>query len=56
MAATAAAASQSEVAGSFSAASISGMGFGQSLAQKQLDTLKEIAANTALGGEGLVAD
>jgi TP901 family phage tail tape measure protein len=55
MAATAAAASQSEVAGSFSAASISGMGFGQSLAQKQLDTLKEIAANTALGGEGLVA-
>ena len=55
MAATAAAASQSEVAGSFSAASISGMGFGQSLAQKQLDALKEIAANTALGGEGLVA-
>jgi TP901 family phage tail tape measure protein len=55
MAATAAAASQSEVAGSFSAASISGMGFGQSLAQKQLDTLKEIAANTALGGESLVA-
>jgi hypothetical protein len=51
-----AAQNQSEVAGSFSAASISGMGFGQSLAQKQLDTLKEIAANTALGGEGLVAD
>jgi TP901 family phage tail tape measure protein len=50
-----AAQNQSEVAGSFSAASISGMGFGQSLAQKQLDTLKEIAANTALGGEGLVA-
>lgn len=50
-AATDAAASQSEVAGSFSAASISGMGFGQSLAQKQLDTLKEIAKNTS-GAEG----
>lgn len=41
-AAAAAAASQSEVAGTFSAQAINGMGFGQSLAQKQLDELRGI--------------
>lgn len=54
-AATDAAASQSEVAGSFSAQALSGMGFGQSLAQKQLDTLKAIEQNTRVTGDGLVA-
>lgn len=54
-AATDAAASQSEVAGSFSALSIAGMGFGQSLAQKQLDTLKAIEQNTRVTDDGLVA-
>jgi TP901 family phage tail tape measure protein len=56
MAATAAAASQSEVAGSFSAASISGMGFGQSLAQKQLDALQKIEQNTRDADGGVVKD
>ena len=50
-----ASASQSEVAGSFSAQAIAGMGFGQSLAQKQLDALKQIEQNTRPGDDGLVA-
>ena len=54
-AAAAASQSQSEVAGSFSAQALSGMGFGQSLAQKQLDTLKAIEQNTRVGDDGLVA-
>lgn len=37
---------QSEVAGTFSAMAAAAMGFGQSLAQKQLDTLKSIEQNT----------
>ena len=41
-AAAEAAASQSEVAGTFSARAVGGMGYGQSLAQKQLDELKGI--------------
>ena len=54
-AASAATVSQSEVAGSFSAAAIGGMGFGQSLAQKQLDTLKQIEQNTREGEGASVA-
>lgn len=38
--------SKAEAAGTFSAMAIGGLGFGQSLAQKQLDALNEIAANT----------
>ena len=47
--------SQSEVAGTFSSMALGGMGFGSSLAQKQLDTLKAIEQNTRAGDEGLVA-
>lgn len=36
----------SEVAGTFSAAAIGGMGFGRSLAQRQVDLLERIADNT----------
>lgn len=39
--------SQAEVAGSFSARAIGGMGAGSSLAQKQVDLLGQIADNTA---------
>ncbi len=46
--------SQSEVAGTFSAMAASAMSFGQSLAQKQLDTLKSIEQNTRPGDDGLV--
>jgi hypothetical protein len=46
--------SSAEVAGSFSA-NVSGMGFGANLAQKQLDTLKAIEANTRDMDEGAVA-
>ena len=45
-AAMAAAAQQSEVVGTFSSVGLGGMGFGGSLQQQQLDTLKEIASNT----------
>lgn len=37
---------RAEVAGTFSAAAIGGMGFGRSLAQKQVDLLERIAENT----------
>lgn len=50
-----AAAAQSEVVGTFSAASIAGMGFGQSLAQKQLDVMTRIEHNTRQDNEGRVA-
>jgi hypothetical protein len=57
LAAAAAAAkdSQSEVAGTFSAVAAGQMGVGQSLAQKQLDTLKTIEQITRPGDDGLVA-
>jgi TP901 family phage tail tape measure protein len=38
--------SQAEVAGTFSASAVGGMGFGQSLSQKQVDLLGKIEANT----------
>ncbi len=38
--------SQGEVAGTFSAAAIGGLGLGRSLAQKQVDLLQQIADNT----------
>jgi TP901 family phage tail tape measure protein len=51
-----AAAAQSEVAGTFSSAALGGMGFGSTLAQQQLDTLKKIEANTnGLGDDGVIA-
>jgi TP901 family phage tail tape measure protein len=51
-----AAAAQSEVAGTFSSAAVGGMGFGSTLAQQQLDTLKKIEANTnGLGDDGVIA-
>lgn len=39
--------SQAEVAGTFSSVALGGMGFGSSLAQKQLDTLHKIEQNTS---------
>jgi len=52
---SAAAQSKSEVAGTFSS-SLGGMGFGSSLGERQLDALKQIAANTAnLEGPATVA-
>lgn len=54
-AAAAAARSQSEVAGTFSAQAVGGMGFGQSLAQKQLDALNKIEHNTRNDDAGAVA-
>ena len=51
-----AAAKQAEVAGTFSAAALGGMGIGQSLAQKQLDVMKQIEQNTRPGDDGLVGD
>ena len=54
-AAAEAAAGQAEVAGTFSATAVGGMGFGSSLAQKQLDTLKKIEANTqGIGDDGVI--
>ena len=54
-AAAEAAAGQAEVAGTFSSQALGGMGFGSTLAQKQLDTLKQIEANTqGLGDEGVI--
>jgi hypothetical protein len=50
-----AAQSQAEVAGTFSAMAIGGMGVGSSLAQKQLDQLTKIEQNTRVGDEGAVA-
>jgi hypothetical protein len=44
--------SQAEVAGTFSAAAVGGMGVGSSLAQRQVDLLSDIAANTAQMTEG----
>ena len=46
------ASSQAEVAGTFSAAAVGGMGFGSSLAQKQVDLLGQIADNTAAMTDG----
>ena len=46
---------QAEVAGTFSSMALGGMGFGGSLAQKQLDMLGKIESNTRPGDEGLVA-
>jgi TP901 family phage tail tape measure protein len=54
-AAAAAAASQAEVAGTFSADAVGGMSFGQSMAQKQLDTLNKIENNTRNDDAGAVA-
>lgn len=54
-AARSAAAAQSEVAGTFSAQAIGGMGFGQSLQQKQLDELKGIHSELKKDNEGRVA-
>ena len=48
--------SQAEVAGTFSAAAVGGMGFGQSLAQKQVDLLGKIEANTRDIEGGTVKD
>lgn len=50
-----AAKSTAEVAGTFSSAALGGLGFGSSLAQKQLDTLKAIEENTRVGDDGAVA-
>jgi TP901 family phage tail tape measure protein len=47
--------SQSEVAGTFSADAVGGMSFGQSMAQKQLDTLNKIENNTRNDDAGAVA-
>jgi TP901 family phage tail tape measure protein len=46
--------SQAEVAGTFSSVALGGMGFGSSLAQKQVDLLGKIESNTRVGDEGLV--
>jgi hypothetical protein len=51
-----AAASQAEVAGTFSAAAAGGMGVGQSLQQKQVDLLGKIEANTRDIEGGAVTD
>jgi TP901 family phage tail tape measure protein len=45
--------SKGDTVGTFSS-SLSGMGIGTSLAQKQLDTLKQIEQNTSANDEGLV--
>jgi TP901 family phage tail tape measure protein len=51
-----AASSQAEVAGTFSSAGLGGMGFGSSLAQQSLDTLKGIKAGTdKITDDGAVA-
>jgi hypothetical protein len=51
-----AARSQSEVAGTFSAMALSGMGFGSNLQQRQLEALNRIADNTSDMETGLVAE
>ena len=52
-----AASKQAEVAGTFSSVNLSGMGFGSSLAQQQLEVLKGIKKNTDdIGDEGAVAE
>lgn len=53
---SAAATSASEVVGTFSGAALGQLGFGQSLAQKQLDKLSAIEQNTRDPMAGLVAD
>jgi len=56
MATMKAAGKQAEVAGTFSSANLGGMGFGSTLAQQQLDVLKQIKSNTdEFGDEGAVA-
>jgi TP901 family phage tail tape measure protein len=51
-----AAMSKSEVAGTFSSTNLGGMGFGSSLAERQLKTLESIDKNTKNSpGEGMVA-
>ena len=56
MAAMEAAGKQAEVAGTFSSVNLGGMGFGSSLAQQQLDVLRDIKKNTDdFGEEGAVA-
>ena len=55
-AAAAAAVKGSEAVGTFSSVGLSGMGYGSSIAQQQLDTLKRIEKNTdEIGDEGAVA-
>ena len=48
--------SAAEVVGTFSGAALGQMGFGQGLAQKQLDVMKQIEQNTREPMAGLVAD
>jgi len=56
MATMEAAGKQAEVAGTFSSANLGGMGYGSSLAQQQLDVLKQIKGNTDdIGDEGAIA-
>jgi multidrug resistance efflux pump len=47
--------SKAEVAGTFSSVALGGMGFGSSLAQKQLDALTKIEQNTREGEGATVA-
>ena len=47
---------QAQTVGTFSSVGLGGMGFGASLAQKQLDTLKKIEENTREGNDGAVQD
>jgi hypothetical protein len=48
--------SKSEVAGTFSSVNFGGMGFGSSIAERQLKTLESIDKNTkGMGEEGKVA-
>jgi hypothetical protein len=47
--------SQGDVAGTFSSVALGGMGIGSSLAQKQLDTLKQIEQNTSQNNAAEVA-
>jgi NTP pyrophosphatase (non-canonical NTP hydrolase) len=47
---------QADVAGTFSAAAVGGMGFGQSLAQKQLDELKGIHSGIDRLSPAVIAD
>lgn len=54
-AASTASTSQAEIAGTFSAASIGGMGFGQTLQQKANELLGRIEQNTRQDNEGRVA-
>jgi hypothetical protein len=48
--------SAAEVVGTFSGAALGQLGFGSNLAQRQLDTLKQIEQNTSNPMGGLVAD